>query len=43
MNAFTLLLICVGAQILIAAALGIFLFRHFSRQRKEKEKKDLKP
>jgi hypothetical protein len=43
MTAFTLLLICVGAQILIAAALGIFLFRHFSRQRKEKEKKDLKP
>jgi hypothetical protein len=43
MTAFTLLLICVGAQILIVAALGIFLFRHFSRQRKEKEKKDLKP
>jgi hypothetical protein len=36
-------LICVGAQILIAAGLGIYLFRHFSRQRKEREKKNPKP
>jgi hypothetical protein len=43
MTAFVLLLICVGAQVLIAAGLGIYLFRRFSRQRKEGEKKDLKP
>ncbi len=34
MTALTLLIICVAAQILIAGALGIYLFRHFRRQRR---------
>ncbi len=37
MNPFILLIICVGAQILIAAGLGIFLFRRYLRRKKEKE------
>jgi hypothetical protein len=36
MTAFTLLIICVAAQILIAGGLGIFLLGRFFRQRKEK-------
>ena len=42
MTAFALLIICVAAQILIAAGLGIYLYRRFSRQRKEKQQKDSK-
>jgi hypothetical protein len=34
MNALTLLIICVVAQIVIAGALGIYLFRHFRKDRK---------
>jgi len=37
MTAFTLLMICVAAQILIAGGLGIYLFRRFRRGRKERE------
>ncbi|MCX5919146.1 MAG: hypothetical protein NTX30_21020 [Deltaproteobacteria bacterium] len=40
MTAFALLIICVAAQILIAAGLGIYLYRRFSRERKEKQQKD---
>jgi hypothetical protein len=36
MTAFTLLIICLAAQILIAGGLGVYLLRHFLRQRKEK-------
>ena len=34
MTALTLLIICVVAQIVIAGALGIYLFRHFRRERR---------
>jgi hypothetical protein len=34
MNALTLLIICVVAQIVIAGALGIYLFRHFRQDRR---------
>ena len=43
MTAFSLLIICVVAQILIAAGLGIYLYRRFSRERRGKQTKDLKP
>jgi hypothetical protein len=43
MTAITLLIVCVTAQILIAAGLGIYLYRRFSRERKEKQRKDSKP
>jgi flagellar basal body-associated protein FliL len=43
MTAIILLIICVVAQILIAVGLGIYLFRRFSRERREKQQKDLKP
>jgi len=43
MSSFMLLIICVAAQILIAAGLGIYLYRRFSRERREKQQKDLKP
>ena len=43
MTSFMLLIICVAAQILIAAGLGIYLYRRFSRERREKQKKDLGP
>jgi hypothetical protein len=36
MTAITLLIICVSAQILIAAGLGIYLLRRRLRQRREK-------
>ena len=36
MTAITLLIICVSAQILIAAGLGIYLLRRHLRQRREK-------
>jgi hypothetical protein len=42
MTAFTLLIICVAAQILIAAGLGIYLYRRFSRERKKRQQKDSK-
>jgi len=37
MTAITLLIICVSAQILIAAALGIYFIRRHLRQRREKK------
>jgi len=40
MTGFTLLILCILAQILIAGALGIYLYRHFRRQGKEKKTKD---
>jgi hypothetical protein len=43
MTAFMLLIICVAAQILIVAGLGIYLYRRFSRERREKQQKDPKP
>jgi len=44
MTALTLLIICVAAQIVIAGALGIYLFRHFRRERSgEKTKASPKP
>ncbi len=43
MTAIILLIICVVAQILIAVGLGIYLFRRFSRERRERQQKDLKP
>jgi Flp pilus assembly protein TadB len=43
MTPFMLLIICVAAQILIAAGLGIYLYRRFSRERREKQQKDKKP
>ena len=36
MTAITLLIICVSAQILIAAALGIYFLRRHLRQRRGK-------
>jgi hypothetical protein len=36
MTAFTLLIICLAAQILIAGWLGIYLLRRLVRQRKER-------
>jgi hypothetical protein len=42
MTATFLLIVCVIAQISIAAGLGIYLYRRFSRERKEKQRKDLK-
>jgi hypothetical protein len=37
MTTFTLLMICIVAQILIAGGLGIYLFRRFRHGRKEGE------
>jgi hypothetical protein len=37
MTAFTLLMICIVAQILIAGGLGVYLFRRFRHGRKEGE------
>jgi hypothetical protein len=42
MTASILLIVCVIAQILIAAGLGIYLYRRFSRERKEKQRRDSK-
>jgi hypothetical protein len=36
MTATILLIICVCAQVLIAAGLGIYFFRRYLRQRREK-------
>jgi len=36
MTAIILLVICVSAQILIAAGLGIYFLRRYLRQRREK-------
>jgi hypothetical protein len=40
MTAVVLLIICVTAQILIAGWLGIYLYRRFSRGRKEKKSQE---
>ena len=40
MTGFTLLMICIVAQILIAGGLGIYLFRHFRRRRGEAKAED---
>jgi len=37
MTATVLLIICVTAQVLIAGWLGIYLYRRFSRDRREKK------
>jgi hypothetical protein len=37
MTGFTLLIICIVAQILIAGGLGIYLFRRFRHGRKKGE------
>jgi hypothetical protein len=37
MTAIILLIICVSAQILIAAGLGVYLIRRHLRQRREKK------
>jgi len=37
MTAFVLLLICVAAQVLIAAGLGIYFLRRYLRQRREQK------
>ena len=37
MTAFVLLLICVAAQVLIAAGLGIYFLREYLKKRREKE------
>ncbi len=37
MTAFVLLLICVAAQVLIAAGLGIYFLRRYLRERRGKE------
>jgi uncharacterized protein YneF (UPF0154 family) len=37
MTAITLLIICVSAQILISAALGVYFIRRHLRQRREKK------
>jgi hypothetical protein len=42
MTATILLIVCVIAQILIAAGLGIYLYRRFSRERKEEQRRDSK-
>ena len=39
MTAFTLLIICVAAQILIAAGLGIYLYRRFSANGKKNNRR----
>jgi len=38
MTAIVLLVICVAAQILIAGWLGIYLYRRFSREKRERKK-----
>ena len=40
MNPLILLIICVVAQIVIAGALGIYLFRHFRRERSRGKTKE---
>ncbi len=37
MTALLLLIICVAAQIVIAGALGIYLIRHFRRERRREK------
>jgi hypothetical protein len=37
MTSFVLLLICVAAQVLIAAGLGIYFLREHLKKRREKE------
>jgi hypothetical protein len=43
MTATILLVICVTAQILIAGWLGLYLYRRFTRERKEKQNPGAKP
>lgn len=37
MNVFILLMICIAAQVFIAAGIGIYLFRRHLREREEKK------
>jgi hypothetical protein len=37
MNVFILLMICIAAQVLIAAGIGIYLLRRHLREREEKK------